>query len=510
MNTQAPAAVLWRRLGTLLLLLELGAPGPLFSSPAVPRRCPLVCICTSDLLSCAKQGLQQVPDPLPATAASLDLSHNALVQLHSRWLATLPRLQALRLSHNHIADLSPRAFHNATRLRHLDLSSNALRAVKQHYFEALLGLEELLLYNNRILQVDEKAFLPLRSLQKVYLSWNNLTQFPFSSMQGLSHPNLTTLDLSTNNLRSIPVEEVAALPAYVRNGLYLHNNPVHCDCSLYQLFKQWQQRHLSSVQDFLEEHTCTAFDNMAHALVRFLKYNKIFENCSSSQGAPGAPEVHAAALVGETLLISCNTSARDPSATYMWISPRNEPLMPPGNGNRTLEVYRNGSLKITAAKPWHSGVYLCMAIGKHHQLNKMHEINVTIHYPKLEGESFNTGLTTLLGCVVSLVLVLMYLYLTPCRCFQCCKKPAAPSTPHECSAQSSILSTTPPATDGPSRKISTNKHVVFLEPIKEVQNGKIRLAASEDFPDAQNPKLLQLKTDSESISSVFSDTPIMS
>uniref|UniRef100_A0A8C8SRF6 Ig-like domain-containing protein n=1 Tax=Pelusios castaneus TaxID=367368 RepID=A0A8C8SRF6_9SAUR len=429
----------------LLLLLGLGTPGRLLSPPTLPRRCPLLCICTADLLSCTQQDLHQVPTPLPATATSLDLSHNALVQLPSRWLAALPRLQALRLSHNQLADLAPQAFHNASHLRHLDLSSNALRAVRQHYFTTLLSLEELLLYNNGIVQVDEYAFIRLRSLQKVYLSWNNLAQFPFSSMQGLSHPNLTTLDLSTNNLSSIPLEEVAALPVYVRNGLYLHNNPVRCDCSLYQLFKQWQQRRLRSVQEFLEEHTCTASDGMARSSVRFLKYSKMFENCSSTQEAPGAPEVHISALIGEMLLMSCNASAHDPSASYMWISPRNEPLLHPGNGNRTLEVYHNGSLKITAARPWHSGIYLCMAIGKHHQLNKVHEVNVTVHYPRLDGESFNTGLTTLLGCVVSLVLVLMYLYLTPCRCLWCRRKAPAPSTPHECSAQSSILSTTPPA-----------------------------------------------------------------
>ncbi|XP_074861389.1 amphoterin-induced protein 3 [Carettochelys insculpta] len=510
MHTQAGAHALWKRLGALLVILGLAAPGSFSSLPAIPHGCPHGCICTADLLSCAKQGLRQVPAALPPTATTLDLSHNDLFQLHSRWLAALPRLQALRLSHNRITDLSPQALHNATALRHLDMSSNHLRAVEKHYFEALLRLEELLLYNNWIVRVDEQAFVQLSSLQKLYLSWNNLTQFPFSSMQGLNHPNLTTLDLSTNNLSSIPIEEVAALPAYIQNGLYLHNNPLRCDCALYQMLLQWQQRQLSSVQDFLEEHTCTAFATMARSLVRFLKYRKIFENCSLSQGSPSAPDTHATVLVGDTLLINCNTSTADVSATYMWISPRHEPIVHPGNSNGTLEVYRNGSLKITAAKPWHSGVYACLAIGKHHQLNKMHEVNVTIHYPTLGGESFSTSLTTLLGCAVSLMLVFVYLYLTPCRCCQCSKKAAAPSPPQECSAQSSILSTTPPATDGPSRKISTSRHVVFLEPIKEAHSGKIRLPASEDIPDAKNPKFLQIKSDSESVSSVFSDTPIMS
>ncbi|XP_006119721.2 amphoterin-induced protein 3 [Pelodiscus sinensis] len=473
--------------GPLLLLLQLCA--------AAAPRCPRACICTSDLLSCAQRGLQQVPAALPPTATALDLSHNALVQLHRRWLAALPRLQALRLSHNLIAALPPQAFHNATALTHLDLSSNCLRAVEPHYFEGLLRLEELLLYNNGLLRVDERAFVGLRSLRKVYLSWNNLTRFPFRAVQGLTHPHLSTLDLSTNHLSSIPVEEVAALPASIRNGLYLHNNPVRCDCSLYQMFWQWQERQLSSVQDFLEEHTCVASDTRARSLVRFLQYKKIFENCSQSRAPPGTPETHATALVGDPLLINCNVSTPATPA-YLWVSPRHEPIMPPGNSNRTVEVYRNGSLKISAAEPWHAGVYVCMALGKHHQLHKTHEVNVTIRYPTLDGESFSTGLTTLLGCVVSLVLVLMYLYLTPCHCFQGGKRAAAPSPPQECSAQSSILST-PPATDGPSRKISSSRHVAFLEPT----SGTIGLAA-------KNPKLLQIKSDSDSVSSVFSDTPV--
>ncbi|XP_019360710.1 PREDICTED: amphoterin-induced protein 3 [Gavialis gangeticus] len=501
---------LWKHLGKLLMVLELCVQGIMTNTSPPPPRCPSVCICTSDLLSCTRQNLQQVPLTLPPTAITLDLSHNVLFQLHDHWLASLPRLQALRISHNQIKELFPKTFHNATYLRHLDISSNYLHAVERYYFDVLVNLEELLIYDNWIIQVDEKAFARLSSLQKLYLSWNNLTKFPFQSMQGFSHPKLRTLDLSSNNLSSIPIDEIMALPVSIKNGLYLHNNPVKCNCALYQMFQQWKQRGFSSVQDFLEEHTCRAFDSVARSLVRFLKYTIIFENCSLRKGYLGAPEVNLRVLVEKPLLMDCNTSVHDPSATYMWISPHHEPITHPGNSNRTLEVYHNGSLKITAAKPWHSGVYICIAISKHYNLNKTHEVNVTVHYPKLDGESFNTGLTTLLGCVVSLVLVFMYLYLTPCCCFRCCKRSATLSPPQECSAQSSILSTTPPATEGPSRKISTHKHVVFLEPIKEVQNGKIQLAVSEDFPDTKNPKILQLKSDSESIGSIFSDTPIMS
>ncbi|NXX86984.1 AMGO3 protein, partial [Urocolius indicus] len=505
MSPRAPPAPLWLRAAELLVLLPLCAHGR--AAPA-PRSCPAACICTSDLLSCSRQTLQRVPRALPPTATTLDLSHNALTQLQDRWLAALPHLQALHVSHNQIKDLSPQAFHNASYLRHLDLSSNHLRAVETHYFEALVSLEELLLYNNRIARVDENAFAKLSGLRKVYLSWNNLTTFPFHSVQGLGSYSLRTLDLSSNSLSNVPVEELAALPENVRNGLYLHNNPIRCSCPLYLMLQRWKQRGFSSVKDFFEEHTCKVSDSVPRSLIKLLKYSHMFENCSS--GPEDARPVPFPVTVGQTLLLACNASPPAEPATYMWITPHHEPVKHPGNGNRSVEVSRDGSLKIAAAKPWHSGVYVGLAINSPRNFSRLCELNVTVQYPKPDGETFSTGLTTLLGCIVSLLLVLVYLYLTPCRCLSCCKRPAPPSPLQECSAQSSILSATPPATDGPNRKVSANKHVVFLEPVREPHDGKIRLALAEDFPDPKHPKVLQLKSDSESISSVFSDTPIMS
>lgn len=260
----------------LLLLLQLCP-----ARASAPRSCPPACICTSDLLSCSRQTLQRVPRALPPTATTLDLSHNALSQLQDGWLAALPHLEALHVGHNQIGELSPRAFHNASRLRHLDMSSNRLRAVERHYFEELVSLEELLLYNNHIARVDENAFARLSGLRKVYLSWNNLTSFPFHAVQGLGNFSLRTLDLSSNSLLSLPVEELAALPEHVRNGLYLHNNPVRCSCPLYLMLQRWRQRGFSSVWDFFEEHTCKVSDAVPRSLIKLLKYSHLFENCSA-------------------------------------------------------------------------------------------------------------------------------------------------------------------------------------------------------------------------------------
>ncbi|KAM8930993.1 amphoterin-induced protein 3 [Pelodytes ibericus] len=458
--------------------------------------CPSPCICASDLLSCVRKGLKQVPSTLPATSASLDLSHNAISHLHNNWLLDLPRLYILRLSHNEIRALPARAFHNATSLRHLDLSSNCLEHIHEGLFQHLYNLEELLLYKNSIKHVDDGAFTRLSNIQKIYLSWNKLTRFSFSSMQNLTNPNLRTLDLSSNKFLKLPVEEVSSLPGFIKNGLYLHNNPLTCHCSLFALFTHWDHRHFSSVVDFSKQLTCRYMGQL-HGIVYILQTQKGFDNCTSDM-LPGFPEAGLRVLYGKHLMVTCNTSLPQENTTYMWITPTFEFIFPPGNDNQSLRIYPNGSLEIIKAQTWNSGIYLCIAVNRRFNHNFSYEINVTVHYPKHEGESFNTGLTTLLGCVVTIVLVFIYLYMTPCRCFRCCSKPPqTPSPPQESSAQSSILCGTPPATDGPNnRKAGVSRHVVFLEPIKEIRSEK-------------KPKVLQLKSDSDSVSSVFSDSTIV-
>ncbi|KAG8436202.1 hypothetical protein GDO86_007347 [Hymenochirus boettgeri] len=475
----------------LLFILIMG----LFTGGSVSFNCPSSCICAADLLSCVRQNLHQVPKALPSTSVTLDLSHNNLSHLHNNWLSGLPRLNTLRLSHNRIRRLPLQAFYNVTELRHLDLSSNLLEGIGEEWFQSLFNLEELLLYNNRIVYVHDNAFSHLGKIQKIYLSWNFLTSFSFQSLQNLSNPYLRTLDLSSNRFLELPVEEVSSLPAFIKNGLYLHRNPLTCHCALYALFTHWEHRGFSSVVDYFEQHTCL-YMGKPRAIVRILQDQNGFDNCSPGKWQR-LPENGLRVIVGKSLMITCNTSLPQENTTFVWISPTYEFLIFPGNNNQSFKIHPNGSLEIREAQPWNSGIYLCIAVNRLNY-NTTHEVNVTVHYPKHEGESFNTGLTTLLGCVVSLVLVFVYLYMTPCNCFFCCSKSLqTPSPPQESSAQSSILCGTPPATDGTnSRKTGINRHVVFLEPIKEGRGEK-------------KAKIIKLRSDSDSASSVFSDSPIV-
>ncbi|XP_067442221.1 amphoterin-induced protein 3 [Thunnus thynnus] len=491
------------------------------------------CLCASDILSCTALGLQRVPAEMPVSAVTLDLSHNHLVELEGGCFGGLSRLETLRLAHNQLTTIQPGAFRNASGalLRHLDLSSNQLHVLEQHYFQELPGLEELLLFNNRIIHVESRALAGLGGLRRAYLSHNRLTDFPFFTIQEHSHPHLSMLDLSSNRLPKLPLEDISNLPVAVQSGLYLHNNSLVCECSMYALFRYWEQRGFSSVRDFRQEHTCLVY-GIQRGTVRFFQHNRYFEKCNMTvlrQAQEGSVSVGA----GKAVLLHCVTSLTGQHVTFLWVSPNQEYVAPPGN-NGSLKMFANGSLEIVAARAEDSGIYWCMALDQRQQRNETREVNVTVvpHHDSESHEHFNTGFTTLLGCVVSLVLVLMYLYLTPCRCPPCPRAPppatATPSQGKEAgtgSAQSSILTPTPPATtEGPGRKVSTNKHVVFLEPIREQQNGRLRagpgagavqghlgpglLLGPEQHPKLHNQSQ-QRAGETDSIMSVFSDTPIM-
>lgn len=495
------------------------------------------CLCASDIFSCTALGLEQVPTEMLVSAVTLDLSHNRIVQLKEASFAGLSRLEILRLAHNQLTSIKPRVFQNSSGilLRHLDLSSNNLCDVEQHYFIDLPGLEELLLFNNRIVRVESSAFARLSNLRKAYLSHNRLTDFPFFSIQKHTHTHLFLLDLSSNRLLKLPLEDISNLPITVQKGLYLHNNSLVCDCSMYGLFHNWDKRDFASVKDFREEHTCLVY-GIQKGTVRFFKHGRYFEKCNFTGMKFSLEEQEGSVLAnaGSDVLLHCVTTLTRQNVTFLWVSPNQEYVEPPGNNN-SLKMYSNGSLEIKDARAGDSGIYWCLALDHQLQRNETREVNLTVvlHQDNETHEPFNTGFTTLLGCVVSLILVLMYLYLTPCRCPPCRKAPppATTTTPSQAneagvgSAQSSILTPTPPmTTEGPRCKVSTNKHVVFLEPIREQQNGRIRVgqgtvagqghlgpglqSGPEQKSKLQNQSQ-QRAGETDSIMSVFSDTPIM-
>lgn len=446
--------------------------------------------------------LTTIPTGLPLYTAVLDLSYNEITRLRSEWTPfKLLKLHNLLLSHNGLHFLSSEAFVYVKHLRYLDLSSNSLRHLDEFIFEPLVNLEVLLLYNNQISQIDRSAFIGMMNLQKLYLSQNQISRFPVELVKEKSRlEKLTLLDVSSNKIKILPIDELQALPAWIKNGLYFHNNPLLCHCDLYTLLAHWYIRKLNSAVDFKDDFTC----NMPGPLKTPLN---VFDLSGDSMNCSTFKEADEEAFLEQTLILGCDTKHKDMFKT--WTMPGNV-MVTPGS-NQTAKVLPDGSLQISPVRSEDSGTYTCFAMSE--VFNETIYVVLKVHNFTMHGagETLNTAYTTLVGCLASVVLVLMYLYLTPCRCFCCPNKGKGRG---EDSIHSSMLSVTPTHED-PALKAELNRHVAFIDS-KDLQgqNGKLNPNGDEDDEDldAEAGSLMKgkrKKSVAESISSVFSDTPMV-
>ncbi|XP_021232587.1 amphoterin-induced protein 1 [Numida meleagris] len=474
---------------------------------AVPSggSCPARCVCASNILSCSQAALSTVPAPLPRFTAVLDLSHNNVSRLRADWApGRLAHLHALLLAHNGLAFVSTEAFAHVPHLRHLDLSSNRLRALEENLFSDLPELEVLLLYNNEISAVDRAAFDNLGRLRKLYLGRNHIARFPLELLRdGSRPPRLSLLDLSANRLRALPAAELQALPAWLRDRLYLHGNPLACDCPLFQLVARGRRRRLSAVLDFQEELRCQLPAAPGRAPVAILALgSRELLNCSEAR------EAVLEAYLGDSVTLGCDSRLRDGHGRH-WVTPGGDRVTEEG-GNGSAAVLANGSLQLRALRPEDGGTYACRVSGP--GFNETLYVELLVHNFTLHGphDGLNTAYTTLVGCILSVVLVLIYLYLTPCRC--CCRpadKPPAP--PRDDSLNSSVLSATPNHAVGeppPGPRAAGHRAAPGGQNGRYKGGGSPAMAAGVGAA-REGPRAQRKVSDPDSVSSVFSDTPIV-
>ncbi|XP_064030905.1 platelet glycoprotein Ib alpha chain [Pogoniulus pusillus] len=246
----------------VLLLLPALLPPASTSDPDQP--CPSELNKVKDLLevNCTEQSLSKVPAGLPEDAGilllstnrftslstaeflrltqlqHLDLSHNALVVLH-----TGPLLLALReliLSHNELWELP--TLQGLPALTHLALAHNRLATLAPGAFRAVPRLQDLDLRGNQLQTLPQKAFEGLRALRDLDLSDNLLAELPAELLQDLQR--LEILWLSGNRLRSLPSGFFPE--GHIFMYVFLTENPWHCDCHLRYL-RLWIRHNEDSV-----------------------------------------------------------------------------------------------------------------------------------------------------------------------------------------------------------------------------------------------------------------------
>uniref|UniRef100_A0A3Q2CDC6 Adhesion molecule with Ig like domain 1 n=1 Tax=Cyprinodon variegatus TaxID=28743 RepID=A0A3Q2CDC6_CYPVA len=255
-----------RWLQCFLLFLHLALVFPVVRVNRLLKRKSLdhkrLCVCAINIISCSNLHLENVTLNLPNHTSVLDLSFNNITKLLATWTLTdLNMLQTMLLNNNRLTFLSSEAFVHVKKLRYLDLSYNGLTLLDEFIFEPLEDLEVLVLFKNHISKIDRTAFSSMGALQKLYMSHNQISRIPLEVLKERSKlDTFKLLDVSFNKIKDLPIKELQSMRAWMKNGVYFHNNPLTCSCELYKLVASWDIRMLSSVSGFADNHTCTMPD----------------------------------------------------------------------------------------------------------------------------------------------------------------------------------------------------------------------------------------------------------
>ncbi|XP_004673865.1 PREDICTED: leucine-rich repeat transmembrane protein FLRT1-like [Condylura cristata] len=191
-----------------------------------------------------KNKLRQVPSTLPASLQVLKLNDNSIYVLHESDFEGLKKLKILELKNNLISSLAPRTLTPLVSLQSLVLDDNNIEYIAGPL--TLPQLTRMSMENNKLHLIPANFFAFLQSLQFLSFSGNSLTKIPnnlpksllslkmernqlkvvrfrdMKHLENLSHlylsknalasidgaqllANLTTLELSQNQLQMLPL-----------------------------------------------------------------------------------------------------------------------------------------------------------------------------------------------------------------------------------------------------------------------------------------------------------------
>jgi hypothetical protein len=285
------------RLTVVLLSLLLAAPTVIFWLWLViqPERlaieCSEECRCELDGLyvNCSSAGLDSIPSNVTTNVRLLQFDKNNLTYFknHSFCCIGLVELEILyadfcklitielgafnglkKLTHlsmrgNEISEIIPGTFERISRLEYLDLSYKRIEHLESDVLSGLVKLKSINLGVNKLQILHPDTFVGIPKLQTVilfrnsglqiptdhnFINLNSLKQLSMSvcivhSLSGETFANVSALellDLSYNNLRSVDINILKALPNLSQICLYA--NPLQCDCQLQEVWR-WCQDH---------------------------------------------------------------------------------------------------------------------------------------------------------------------------------------------------------------------------------------------------------------------------
>ena len=136
----------------------------------------------------------------------LDLSFNGLTQIETGAFRGLGNLAELYLDYNNLTSLQSTIFRGLNEIHTLHICCNQLVTLPKDLFKDLVYLDWLSVANNKLISLDPFAFRGsvggVMRLRQLAMQNNLLHTIPDELVQFL--PNLTTLNLSYNQLRNLP------------------------------------------------------------------------------------------------------------------------------------------------------------------------------------------------------------------------------------------------------------------------------------------------------------------
>ena len=157
----------------------------------------------------------------PYVPVYLNLTGNAIHEIHAGTFHGLGNLLALFLDFNFLQVLKKNCFQGAENIVRLKLISNQIAEIDSGAFFNLTRIEYINLENNTLKTLPEDVFAGLYMLKHLNLNDNSLMHLPWDIFKDLS--NLNFLNLRNNKLESLP----ALGPLINLQTLYLQGNGLH-------------------------------------------------------------------------------------------------------------------------------------------------------------------------------------------------------------------------------------------------------------------------------------------
>ena len=177
----------------------------------------------------------------------------------------LRKLTILSIQGNDISELIPGTFESMNSLKYLGLEKNKLEHLDSVVFSGLVDIQYINLGSNKLQSLHPDTFVRLPNLQQLNLSTNPTLTIPndsnfiislslsqlsisYCNISSLSVETLTNasalevLDLRYNELGTVGINILRALPKL--STLYLHGNPLECDCQLQEVWRWCEDRNI--------------------------------------------------------------------------------------------------------------------------------------------------------------------------------------------------------------------------------------------------------------------------